>query len=201
MEEPSPDDLAAMAFTERELFSLYAQYPEIDFDPESTQKLPETSSEHFSSPASNTGERDEAASAQASNSTRHTTPLKHDILNTNASDGDEYTVFCRQLRRCDLPPQAVQSLDSIGARFVQLGQAIMSGGRQSSIATEISSSLLPQLQQSAYKIKEQIDTIDYITELAPFNISPTDISLWSNYRQRASLITKSGGPSTTISTP
>ena len=190
MEEPSPDDLAALALTERELFSLYVQYPEIDFDSESTRTLAEPS-EHFSSPASNTGERDELASVEVSNSTRHTTPLKHDVLDADTSDGDEYTVFCTHLQRCDLPDHTVRYLRGIGSAFAQLGRYILAeDGGQPAFAKEIGGALLPRLQRSTSKVKEQIATIDYIIELAPFNIFPTDISLWSNYGQRASLISE-----------
>ena len=168
----------------------YAQYPEIDFDPESTRRMAE-SSEHFSSPASNTGDRDELASVEASNSTRHTTPLKHDILDADTSDRDEYTVFCTQLQRCDLPDHTVRYLRSIGSAIAQMGRCIVAeDGAQPVLVKEIGGALLPRLQRSTSKIKEQIATIDYIIELAPFNIFPTDISLWSNYGQRASLISE-----------
>ena len=75
MKEPSSDDLATLALAERKLFSLCLQYPEIDFDLESTHKMAEQR-DHFSSPVSTTADRDELASVEASNSTRHTTPLK-----------------------------------------------------------------------------------------------------------------------------
>ena len=190
MEEPSPDDLAVLALTERELFSLYAQYPEIDFDPEPPQKMA-AFSEHFSSLASNTGNCDELTSVKASDSTRHTTPVKHDMFETGTDDGNEYTSFCSHLQRCDLPPQTTRYLKSIGSAFTHLGRCMITeeGGEPAHI-TETVDSLLPQLQHSSSTIKEQIATIDYITELAPFNIFPTDISLWSNYRQRAVLISE-----------
>lgn len=190
MEEPSPDDLAVLALTERELFSLYAQYPEIDFEPESHQKMAK-SNEHFSPPASNNGERDELASVEASNSTRHTTPLKHDMFAADTGDGDEYNSFRSGLQRCDLPAQTTRYLRSIGSAFAQLGRCIIADdGDEPAHAIETVGGLLPQLQHSTSKIKEQIATIDYITELAPFSIFPTDISLWSNYRQRAALISE-----------
>ena len=79
----------------------------------------------------------------------------------------------------------------MGSAFAQLGRCIIAeDGGQPVLVREIAGILLPQLQHSTSKIKEQIATVDYITELAPFNIFPTDISLWSNYRQRASLISK-----------
>ncbi len=191
MEEPFPDDLTVLAPTERELFSLYAQHPEINFDPKSTQKMAESSA-HFSSPASNTGHGDELASVEASNSTRHTTPLKHDIYNTGVSDEDDYTAFCTLLEDCDLPPQTLQYLKSIGSRFAHLGRCLIAEHDvQPGLVTGITSSLLPQLQHSAYKIKEQMDTVEFVANLASFNIFPTDVSLWSNYRQRATLISKS----------
>ena len=190
MEEPSPDDLAVLALTERELFSLYAQYPEIDFNPESPQKMA-AFSEHFSSPASNTGNCDEFTSVEASNSTRHTTPVKHDMFEADTDDGDEYTSFCSHLQRCDLPPQTTRYLKSIGSACTHLGCCIINEdvGEPAHI-TETVDSLLPQLQYSSSRIKEEIATIDYITELASFNIFPTDISLWSNYRQRAALVSE-----------
>jgi hypothetical protein len=194
MEEPSPDDLAALALNERELFSLYVQYPEINFDPESTQKNPEPT-EQFSSPGSNTAERDDIDSVQMSNSTRHTTPLKHDLFCAATSSDDEYAIFCSQLRHCDLPSQTVQYFKSMGSRVVQIGRCLTTEeGIQASAVIETTKTLLPQLQHSSNKVSEQMDTIAYITELAPFSIVPTDVSLWSNYRQRASLITKSAFP-------
>ena len=193
MEEPSPHDLEAMAFTERQLFSLYVQYPEINFDPESTRMEPE-SSDHFSSPASNTVDRDELASVQESNSTRNTTPLKHDMFRTETAEEDEYAMYCKHLARCDLPSQTVEYLSKIGSSIIPLGRCVLAGDLPSDTESDIDNVLLPQLRRSTHKIQEQIDTIDYVTELTPFNVVPTDVSLWSTYRQRTSLISKSDFP-------
>lgn len=195
MENPSSDELATLAMTERELFSLYAQYPEIDFDPECCQKTAD-SSQHFSSPASNAGERDEIDSVQASDSTRHTTPLRHDLFTAISANDNEYSLFCSKLRNCDLPPETVRYFRQIGSQFIQLGRLLMTHNTSNAVrrsedpVREIANILLPQLEQSTTKVQQQIETIAFITEFAPFNILPTDISLWSNYKQRAFLICK-----------
>jgi hypothetical protein len=186
MDEPSPSDLDALAMTERELFSLYARYPEITFESECTERLPECV-EHFSSPRSNTEDVNDD-SFQASSSTRHTTPLRHDLSN---SSNDEYTAFNRQLRDCDLPQASVQYFNSLEVRFVQIGRYLNHDDAESpEFILQVSDLLVKQMRDSANSVNEQIHTISWVAELAPFNILPTDVALWSNYQQRASLVSK-----------
>jgi hypothetical protein len=192
MDEPSPSDLDALAMTERELFSLYARYPEITFDSEikseCTDKLPECV-EHFSSPRSIAEDPNED-SFQASSSTRHTTPIRHDLFNTS---NDEYTAFSRQLRDCDLPPANVQYFNSLAARFLQIGRYLNHPNENddsTSFILQVADSLVKQMRNSASSVDVQIHTISWVADLAPFNILPTDVALWSNYQQRASLVSK-----------
>jgi hypothetical protein len=189
MDEPSLSDLDALAMAERELFSLYARYPEITFESECTERLPECV-EHFSSPRSNAEDVNDD-SFQASSSTRHTTPLRHDLFNTS---NDEYTAFCRQLRDSDLPQANVQYFNSLAARFIQIGRYLNhrhDDAESIDFILQVADSLVTQMQNSANSVDEQIHTISWVAELAPFNILPTDVALWSNYQQRAGLVSKS----------
>ena len=192
MEEPSPDDLATLALNERELFSLYVQYPEIDFDPECNKTATEAPN-HFSSPASKLGDHD-LDSVHHSNSTAHTTPSRHEMFDAASSNDDEYTAYCSQLQQCDLPAQTVRLFKNMGAQVVQMGPCLLEDHRSDDI-TKAHSSLLQQLQHSTRKVDEEVATIAFVTDLAPFNIVPTDTSLWSNYKQRASLVCKYAIPS------
>lgn len=189
MDDPLPSDLEALASTERELFSLYARYPEINFESDSTEKLPEYV-EQFSSPASNAEDPDEIDSFQASSSTRHTTPLKHDLF--SVSD-DEYTAFCKQLRNCDLPSATVQYLNTLSSQILQMSRnldRVLADAGILGFVTQVCDGLVDQFKDSANNINEQLQSIAFLTELVPFNIIPTDVSLWSNYKQRASLVSK-----------
>ena len=210
---PTPDDVCPFGFTEKTDFSIFLKYPDIDYNPE-YEKMDEPGPTihfsspmsktlddgpgpalHFSSPASYAHHHDDTDSASRSNSTPHTTPSRLGEFEDIAVAPDEYQEYLRQLQAADLPETAIQYYRSLANQILQIAYHLQPKTLYLSETTtqnilRDSSKLLNQLQQSSRVISDQISAINHITSLASFTITPTDLALYSIYRQRASLILK-----------
>ena len=211
MDVASPDDFTAFGLTDKEHFSLFVHYPDLDFDPEAETNADKMhkhhpshdandagySYSHFSSPESNLTEHEESESFLTSSSTTHTTPSRHPTFGASSSHADEYTSYNVLLSKSDLPSVTVDYFENLGQQVVHLGSLVQHlSQRQDPFSLEFDSIvkhsawLHSQLASSHKSTTAQISTIESLLLLRTFAITPTDLSVWSIYRQRIQLITK-----------
>lgn len=215
---PELDDLPALGLTERELFTIFMKYSDSDIDPELAQAQsqnqltvkkndrPTTSdgqrpleqpgaAEGLDSSPESQNER-EHDSSQMTCSTAHTTPLKHWMMRNQARQQTQYAEFVTACTDCDLPDATKSYLKSLAAQVVEIG-----GMLQNFVACEDREEaedillgdaevLIRLLQSSSNNCSGQIANISWLQELVAFSVVPTDMALWSNYRQRVGLVTR-----------
>ena len=209
MEASSADDFAAFGLTDKEHFSIFVQYPDLDFDPEAdtlTDKMHDHSSspesnmaekvyKHSSSPESNTADHEEGDSFLASSSTAHTTPSKHPMFAATSPLEDEHTAFKTLLDKSDLPSITIDYFRSLGQQVFQLGGLVQHlpsdpFSPEFDLAVQCSSRLHSQLSSSLRSTTTQTSSIDSLVGLTAFAVTPTDLTVWPTYRQRIQLITR-----------
>ena len=209
MEAASTDDFAAFGLTDKEHFSIFVQYPDLDFDPEAEttpDKMHKQSSspdsnmaehgyKHSSSPKSRPAEHEEGDSFLASSSTAHTTPSRHPMFASISPQADEYTTYKTLLSKTDLPSVTIDYFNSLGQQVVNLGSLVQHLPQdpfspEFDLTVKRSAHLHSQLTTSLKSTITQISTIESLLILQTFIITPTDLSVWSIYRQRIQLITK-----------
>ncbi|KAI1613433.1 hypothetical protein EDD36DRAFT_465557 [Exophiala viscosa] len=179
--------------TETELFSLYARYPEIQF--ESNQEVL-NEKEQFSSPSSNNTDHNDTQFSTVSVSTAHTTPPKTNI-SSNHDSHSPFEDFLENIQKSDMPENSKAGFELIGTEIIELGSLLSaygnsenSCGPNSCMILCQSCPLLVRLQHCNYRVEEQISNMSFIKTLAPFRIVPSQQDLWCNYRQMAQLIAK-----------
>lgn len=193
MDLAAHDDFSAFGLTERENFSIFVQYPDIEFDPELT-KMHQHDHKHFSSPASNAIENEEGDSSHASSSTAHTTPSKHPMFAALPHELDEYTVYKTLLNRGNLPAFTKDYLTNIGEQIVQIGGLVQLqefSSTHHALILQLTSHVSTQIYASFKSITTQLSAVSSLLSLTAFSLRPTDLTLWSTYLQRVRLITKS----------
>lgn len=190
---------AATDLTESELFSLCAQYPDINFDTPEEVCGENHQEGHFSSPCSHKTIRDETQTSNGSVSTAQTTPLRPSPCPTEAVESPSFPGFLQHVRRADLPESSKSTFHRVAHEIQELGSLLLGPRRPGSgyhcklnaeNIRQKGQSILDQLRSANYKVKEQIDNISFVQTLAPFTIEPSLKDLWCNYRQQAHLIAK-----------
>ena len=199
-----------LGYTEKSDFSIFLKYPDIDFDPEVEKMdgpgptIHASSSPshviedgpgpaiHFSSPLSHPHD-DGTDSASRSNSTPHTTPTRLEDFPEEDAPSTEYDEYLKKLNQADLPPQTIDYFHSLASQILQIARYLqprtlyLSNTTTTDILTA-STPLLSQLDHSLQTIRNQLSSIAHILSLAPFAMTPTDLALYSIYKQRSSLI-------------
>lgn len=214
---PQLDDLSSLGLTERELFTIFMKYSEGDVDslPAEDDTSKQSTSSRDDRPSTSDGgsllqrkmaqgadsspnsqHELEYDSSQMTCSTTHTTPLKHLMMRNHARQQTQYTEFVAACSDCDLPEVTKSYFKSLASQIVQIGgllqhfaaredkeeaeEAILDG-------TEVLTRLL---ESSGNNCSDQLANIKWLQELALFQIVPTDVALWSIYRQRVQLVSK-----------
>ncbi|RMZ75680.1 hypothetical protein DV737_g5188, partial [Chaetothyriales sp. CBS 132003] len=210
---PVPDEVVSLDLTERTDFSIFLRYPDIDFDPEAPQMdgpgpaidfsspvshaagnlLSLRPEGPFSSPASDQEGNDDTDLASRSASTPHTIPSPLAVQDRESNRPGEYQEFLHKVEVADLPETAVHYFRSLAGQMLQMAVLLQPKSFYLSATADqdivgCSDALLAQLCASNKIVSGQISAIHYITSLAPFTVTPTDLALPSIFYQRASLI-------------
>lgn len=202
------DDLA---LTDRDLFSLYLRYPEMeqldvnlddgdyaepllasistsspDSSPQSAQldSSPPTKPTYYESPASSPlGPSDSI-------------PFPDLAIAANDGEVEELSVHFDLTRRShEIPERETELFAEIKSAILSMGSILFTttGG----VSTEpeilwhinsIADWLISVLRRAGIAVDMEIDDIQKILELAPFTIRPALKDLWTNYKQMAELI-------------
>ncbi|RMD43634.1 hypothetical protein DV735_g1492, partial [Chaetothyriales sp. CBS 134920] len=202
---PVPDEVSSLDFAERTDFSIFLSYPDIEFDPESPGMDgpgPAVDSEVYSSPESDQYRNCyDTDLASRSASTPHTVPPSplgiQPLLVGELADGPDgvYQAFERTLAAADLPQTAVGFYRGLADQILQVAVFLQPKPLYLCSATldrdilGCSGQLLVQLGAAAKVVSSQISAIHYITTLAPFTVTPTELAMTSIFYQRTSLIT------------
>lgn len=189
----------SLSSKDREDFSLFLRYPELDFDSagdtlstrSSSTLVPETRDRLDSSPnpmGSTPNYRDDSIPTE---STAHDPPSRL-IQNRKAAEFGGWNEFIHLLQRSNLPQECLQYLTSLGQTILNIGTILHSTLRpnQPSSVLRIGRWLLKSIRYSSTKVADQIDAISHLKLLVAFNVRPGELQLWSTYQQRARLVAK-----------
>lgn len=185
------------AYRKRHLLPLYALYPDITFDTPrklTTPERPGTSAESDSSPISTAAE--EGQTSFCSNSTAQTTPLRHQLFQSqNVTAHDTIESYLHLVRHADLPGPCLQyfanlaqSVDTVSTGFIP-----STNGRHrinNAFFLDLCETLLTEIKVPLDKTTEQITQINRLQSLVIFQATASDQCLWTVYRQRAELIVR-----------
>ena len=182
-EETFPDyDSDEIDLTNRDLVSLFLQYPDMPDD------------DNESAAASDFGE--DADTSTLSDTTTRTTPLRNDpvaLLGSRALS--EFSAFTQRLNESNLPQKATDYFRSLGNMILQIGRLLFPPISNTSVtkqdlreASNLCRQMASLLESSCQRVTEQIDNVAYILTLAPFTVRPAPEDLWANYKQMAELI-------------
>ena len=199
--------------TQDELVSISLKYPEINFDsvvqPESSphrqtkdNKKQEASPQDktaiqasHSSPLSQHEDHDTDES-RITCSTAQTTPLKHLMFRDNTQQRNVYANYLNYVHDSDLPDTTKSYLRSLASQMIRVGIRLRvvyyqgtEDGHDGNLLNDLAR-LNSLLHCSIRNCSDQTSTIKWLCELANFAIVPTDIALWTMYRQRSALVTK-----------
>lgn len=210
----SISDLSLSQLTESELLSIASKYPEINFDsttetmtasseqdeckdsPDDASPDAKTTANVNSSPPSSHHDEHDTDESRITCSTARTTPLKHIAFMEDSQPYNPYADYLNVVNNCDLPDVTKSYFRSVAGEMVNIGNKLQGvyqdrepeGGLDALV--EQITKLNRMIMESTKNCNDQADTIAWMVELAPFTIVPTDIALWSTYRQRAALIIK-----------
>lgn len=177
-----------------EFVALCAQYLDLKFDLTQEQPEPDHDHDHFSSPCSNDTDQDGTCHSKQSASTAHTTPLRPNPRLVEEPDFSSLPTFLLHLQYSDMPHASKDLFAMLAGHVCEISSLLVPNARvhEDSIGAVIdhSNAIIAQIQQSAKQIQDQIHNIAYIKSLAPFEVHPTSIDLWCNYRQMVQLIVK-----------
>jgi hypothetical protein len=201
--------------TQEELLSISLRYPEINFDSidatmgTAATKASENDSMSRTSPEANSAPDSVESSpsshhdqdndeSRITDSTARTTPLKHLMFREPVPQTNPYKEYLGEVDRSDLPNATKSYLRCLASEMVRIGALLHDSFENDSDASEESnkpihegmSRLVKMMQTSANNCNDQTSTITWLTELAIFAVVPTDVALWSVYRQRVILTTK-----------
>ncbi|ERF74158.1 hypothetical protein EPUS_08897 [Endocarpon pusillum Z07020] len=202
------DDLA---LTDRDLFSLYLRYPEmeqLDVNLEGGDYAePLLASITASSPDSSP-QSAQLDSSPPSNSTYYESPASSPLgpsdsipfpdLAIAANDGEveELSVHFDLTRRShEIPERAAELFTEIKSAILSMGSILFTTTGEVSTEPEnlwhinsIADWLISVLSRAGIAVDMEIDDIQTILQLAPFTIRPALKDLWTNYKQMAELI-------------
>jgi hypothetical protein len=176
-QESFPDyDGDEIDLTNRELVSLFIQYPDMPDMPDDDDE---------SAAASDFGE-----------DATHTTPLRNDpVALLGSRPLPEFSVFTQRLDESNLPQKAIDYFKSLGHMILQIGRLLFPPTGNMSVPKEdlqeagnLCGLMVSLLESSRQRVNDQIDNVAYILTLAPFTVQPAPEDLWANYKQMAELI-------------
>lgn len=188
--------------TDRELFSLFLQYPEIDFDSQHDATDPEStgtaqSPDLDSSPLATATEATSNASTLVDTSesdTTLTTPIRPP--NDGSGDADDavagdWDTFVLLMQQSNLPEECLHYYTSLAHAMIRIGTDLFATARPNrpSQALPVGQWLLKDVTYSMNQAATQVDKIAHLKTLTAFNVTPTGSYLWTTYMQRAKLIT------------
>jgi hypothetical protein len=185
-QNPFPErDSDEIDLTNRELVSLFLQYPDMSDDDDDDDD---------SATASNSGE--EADSTTLSDTTTRTTPLRNDpAAELGSRPLQVFSVFSQRLDESNLPQKAIDYFRSLGYIIVHIGRLLFPPTSNIAVtkqdlleASNKCGQLFSLLESSCQRVNEQIENVAYILTLAPFTVRPAPEDLWANYKQMAELI-------------
>jgi hypothetical protein len=199
-----------MALADRELFSLYLRYPEmeasddnfqdeVDEDAPSvlvTTSSPESSPQSaqiYSSPPTLTHYESPTSSPLGS---PDSIPFPTLPIPTNEEEVEALTThFDLILRSHEIPQDTIKVLAEMKNVIVMMGLTLFSAtGEMSTDFASIwrvksaANWLTSVLKPAGEAIDQEIDDIESILQLAPFTVRPALEDLWTNYKQMAELI-------------
>jgi len=190
--------------TDRELFSLFLQYPEIDFDDQtntaiSEGTLPRQTTDFNFSPLATVTERASNASTlyEASDSDSGSTlatlspPQKDDHEDVDVSITANWEQFLNLVQQSNLPQGCIRYYTSLGQAIINIGSELFATARPNrpSRVLQIGEWLLKCVTYSRDQAASQVDKIAHLKTLVAFNVTPVGSCLWTTYMQRAKLIT------------
>lgn len=184
---------------DREDFSIFLRYPEIDFDSvsstpsarSSTALVPQNKDVSKSSPLSNGTTVYNRGTSLATDSTVHDTPSRLSAQKENKEVGG-WNEFIHLMQNSELPQECLQYLRSLGQSILNIGTILHSTLRpnQPSSVLQIGRWLLKGIKYSSKQVTSQIEAISNLKTMIAFNVKPGESQLWSTYRQRARMIAK-----------
>ena len=202
------DDLA---LTDRDLFSLYLRYPEMEqinvnledgdyAEPllaSITTSSPDSSPQSAqldSSPPSNQTYYESPASSPLGPS--DSIPFPDLAIAANDEEVEELSVHFDLTRRShEIPERTARLFAEIKSVILGMGSILFTTAGEVSTEPEnlwrinsIADWLISLLRQAGIAVDMEIDDIQTILQLAPFTIRPALEDLWTNYKQMAELI-------------
>lgn len=189
----------ALSPRDREEFSIFLSYPELDFDSiddspstrSSITPVPENKDEVKSSPLSAATTAYNKGSSVATKSTAHDTPSRFLLQKENAEVGG-WNEFIHLMQKSDLPQECLGYFTSLGQTVLNIGTILHSTLRpnQPSSVLRIGRWLLKGIKYSSKQVASQVEAISRLKSTVAFNVSPDETQFWSTYRQRARMIAK-----------
>lgn len=185
----------SLSSRDREDFSLFLLYPDIDLDDVeeassagSSITLTVDSKNEFSSSPQSVGAADRSF---ATSSTAHDTPGRWIPVEGNSKSGG-WNEFIHLMHKSDLPQECLQHLTSLGQTILNIGTILHSTLRpnQPSSVLRIGRWLLSSIKHSSKQVASQVEAISHLKSLFAFNVKPDEMQIWSVYQQRAQLIAK-----------
>ncbi len=200
-----------LALTERDLFSLYLRYPEMDQSDHNLEDGDNAESTLASMTTSSPESSPQSAllnSSPPSNATNYESPASSPLgpsdsipfpdLAVAANDGEveELCVhFDRTWRSRGIPEDTAESFAEIKSVILGMGSVLFTATGDVSTEPEniwhINSSagwLISVLEHVTVAVDMEIDAVQSILHCAPFTIRPALEDLWTNYKQMAELI-------------
>jgi hypothetical protein len=182
--------------TDKELFALYAHYPEINFETQAKSSLQAPPNQPHSSPLSHHEIGDQDSSC-FSDSTTYTTPPRQPLIRTMTSPGsDTLSGFFRLVRSCGFEKDCEQNFTKLGCTVVSVSQALYSSpglARNPSLKPrflQLCQELWQPIFDASIRCGDHVWHVSRLKSLVAFNVKPTDEFLWSCYRQRAQLVVR-----------
>lgn len=187
--------------TDQELFSLFLQYPEIDFDsPQTTSSYDNQDlvrSNEYIHPIATIAERDPSVSTLIETSGSYsisTTPVRHpNHQHDRANDTvtGTWDNFVHLMQQSNLPKECVQYYTLMGRAIVNIGSELFAKARpkRPSSVISVGGRLLKNVTYSMGQAAAQVNKLAYLKTLIAFNVTPAGPCVWTTYMERAKLIT------------
>jgi hypothetical protein len=199
-----------MALTDRELFSLYLRYPEMEQSDDSFHEVVdgETSSVLITTSSPESSPQSAQLHSSPPTLTRYESPTSSPLGSpdsipfptlTTPTNEEEVEVltshFDLALRSHDIPQDTAKVLAEMKSVIVMMGLSLFTA--TGAISTDFGSIwrvksavawLISVLKPARKAIEQEIGGIESILQLAPFTVRPSLEDLWTNYKQMAELI-------------
>lgn len=189
----------ALSPSDREDFSIFLLYPEIESD--SIDNSPSA----FPSVALLPSHKDEAKFSPLSTTitvfdSSVSSRTKTHVANTSCQTSTRkecleiggWNEFIHLMQRSDLPQECLHYFTSLGQTILNIGTILHSTLRpnQPSNVLRIGRWLLKSVKCSSRQVAKQVQTISDLSSSLAFKVNPEEMQLWSTYRQRARMIAK-----------